>query len=389
MSSQLSSSAQSVEVTGSQLLPWRDTNHSPLSATELKYLVVQAALQEEENDGDDRFLDVPGIAWMEHLNLIVGHTSEDRAVAESFYLDTMGMTPDKGKSFHVNIGRQQFHLATPKRDDEIPHRIHGSIGLVVPDLDTLWGRLEAARENSGFENTLFDFYKEEDGTSTTVIHVRCPWGNVFRCYSAGDRGSSLVADYNIEESPQKMTNLHSPLIGMHGADKMGVLSVGGPGIRYVEFVLPQGVKAQDVCDFYVGTVCCSASVGKSTSGVECCLVSVGAGLHLVYVEAPASSSLSKEQEDDLFHRMKGIHLCIYVHEFRSLYERLKDRSLVWTNPRFTHLDTCDTWEEAKKSRTLRFRHIADAENKVLMEMEHETRPLRHGQFLKVPYYVPK
>lgn len=420
----MSTSAQSaeveVEITGTQQLlqlPWRDTNYSPLTGIELRNLVVEAALNEERCDEDDAFLDVPGVAWMEHINLIVGHTSEDRKIAEAFYIDVMGLTPDKGNSFHVNMGRQQFHLATPKEDDEIPHRIHGSVGLVVPDIDALWVRLDATREdynatatdttattttkNDWFRGTLFDFYKEEgeneneDTTNAnTVIHVRCPWGNVFRCFSASDRGSSsklLRSQVKTEPSPQKMTNLHSPQIGVHGADKMGILSVGAPGIRFVEFVLPAGVRAEQVCDFYKETIRCPASVGTSSaSGVDCCLVSVGPGIHLVFVEATALSSESQsDAERDLFHSMKGIHICIYAHDFYGLYRRLQDRSLIWTNPRFTRLDTCDTWEDAKRSRTLRFKRIVDPENKILMELEHETRALRHGQFMKVPSYVPK
>mmetsp|Transcript_36726 Transcript_36726/g.39859 ORF Transcript_36726/g.39859 Transcript_36726/m.39859 type:complete len:135 (-) Transcript_36726:1694-2098(-) len=57
--------------------------------------------------------------------------------------------------------------------------------------------------------------------------------------------------------------------------------------------------------------------------------------------------------------MKGVHICIYVHDFKGLYNRLSDHSLIWTNPRFTRLDSCDTWKEAKNSRTLRFRYIID------------------------------
>jgi len=96
--------------------------------------------------------------------------------------------------------------------------------------------------------------------------------------------------------------------------------------------------------------------------------------------------------------MKGVHICIYVHDFKGLYNRLSDHSLIWTNPRFTRLDSCDTWKEAKNSRTLRFRYIIDINDndndqsnkpKILMELEHETRPIRHGQFMKVPYYVSK
>ena len=169
-----------------ELLPWSDTNSSPLSGNELRSLVVKASMLEEieDDENEETFLDVPGVAWLEHINLIVGETSEDRSVAEAFYLDVMGMTADKSKSFHVNLGRQQFHLATPKRDDEVAHRIHGSFGLAVSDLEALHDRLQMAIKdketdnNYGLRRSLFDFYEEEPG----MIHVRCPWGNVFRCY---------------------------------------------------------------------------------------------------------------------------------------------------------------------------------------------------------------
>lgn len=401
-----SASTQSIDATCTETrLPWRDTNYSPLTGNELRTMAVEAAMREEEEqweDGvDDVFLDVPGVAWMEHLNLIVGHRSEDRKVAEAFYIDVMGMTPDKSTSFHVNLGRQQFHLATPKQEDEIPHRIHGSVGIVVPDLEVLWGRLTATRDDDEglFGDTLFDFYRE-DGATTTTIHVRCPWGNVFRCYSSSDRGIGVLQS-EVEKSPQKMSNLHASHIGVHGADKMGVLSVGQPGIRYVEFILPVGAKAEKVCEFYKQTLHTQASVATAPdSGANCCLVSVGPGVHLVYVEAPSSLSSSSttsngDIERELFRKMVGIHVCIYVHNFHGLYKRLKNKSLIWTNPRFTRLDRCDTWEDSRKSRTLRFKHVIDETNSdsnepiVLMTLEHETRALRHGQFMKAPYYVPK
>lgn len=362
-------------------MPWRDTNKSPLTGDDLRTIVLEASQLEAEENNDD-YLDVPGVAWLEHINLIVGETSEDRAVAEDFYLNVMGFTPDKGKSFHVNMGRQQFHLATPKRDDEVAHRIHGSVGLAVPDLDALWDRLVETKTNNGLKGTLFDFYKEEPegASSLPIIHVRCPWGNVFRCYSANDRGPP--SSTTVTESPQKMTNLHSN--GGYGADKMGVLAVGEPGIRYIEFLCPKGVSADQICSCYQTNLHCPSRVIAS-SDTRCCVVSVGSSVHLVFVETDT------EHDDDAWTLMKGIHICIYTHEFRALYHRLAEKSLIWTNPRFTHLDTCDTWEEAKQSRTLRFRHLigTDDTSSTLMELEHETRPLRHGQFMKVPYYIPK
>ena len=463
-------------------LPWRDKNRSPLTGIDLRDLVLEASINDESNDDDDddgtsnSFLDVPGIAFLEHINLIVGGT--DRTMAENFYIDVMGMTKDKSKSFHVNIGRQQFHLSVPnnnnnnnkdERDvDEIPHRIYGSIGLAVPDLQSLKERLMHAKNvnddatincarsntttdtNNYFSNTLFDFYEEEQSyvvdtnadtdddnikttTTTTrkvhVITVRCPWGNVFRCYSAHDRGlpsrglpSSSSSSLPLLSS-QKMTNLHSSQIGQHGPDRMGVLSVGQPGIRFLELLCPYGTTKK-IYDFYRQLLHCSCTLfsTKSTTTTAttiitaCCAVSVGPGVHLVFVEEEEKkeslSELMPTSTSSMMTMMQGVHICIYVHDFYGLYNRLSERSLIWTNPRFTHLDSCSTWEEAKHSRTLRFRYIFDIntnnaakdiisknnstkDNKnedtkeIILELEHEVRPLRHGQFMKAPYYVPK
>ena len=52
-------------------------------------------------------LDINGIMWMEHINLVVS----SRPIAEKFYMDFLGFTKDKSPSFHVNLGQQQLHLA--------------------------------------------------------------------------------------------------------------------------------------------------------------------------------------------------------------------------------------------------------------------------------------
>jgi hypothetical protein len=42
------------------------------------------------------------------------------------------------------------------------------------------------------------------------------------------------------------------------------------------------------------------------------------------------------------------------------------------------------------SRTMRLKDIIDlSTGDMIMELEHETRPLRHCQYLKVPKYEPK
>jgi hypothetical protein len=113
------------------------------------------------------------------------------------------------------------------------------------------------------------------------------------------------------------------------------------------------------------------------------VVCVGPGVHVVFVE---SNDLSEMDVND----MKGVHVCFYAEDFEGLYHRLAARNLIWTNPRFLHLDSCKTWQEAAASRTLRFKDVIDLDSgEKILELEHETRPLRHGQFMKVPLYEPK
>ena len=72
-----------------------------LGADVLREIVMEAAEQDAANT-----LDVSGILWLEHINLVVG----SRHLAERFYMDILGFTKDKSTSFHVNLGQQQFHL---------------------------------------------------------------------------------------------------------------------------------------------------------------------------------------------------------------------------------------------------------------------------------------
>ena len=85
----------------------------------------------------------------------------------------------------------------------------------------------------------------------------------------------------------------------------------------------------------------------------------------------------------------GLHVCVYIASFRQAYERFAQRGLAWTNPRFAHLDTCDTYAEAHASRQFRFKTIVDVETGApLLELEHEVRAVRHAQYLKRTSWQP-
>ena len=300
-------------------------------------------------------LDVNGILWMEHINLVVS----SRPIAEKFYMDFLGFTKDKSPSFHVNLGQQQLHLAENGDPAQV---VTGSIGLAVPSLSTIRERMEEA--NTSFEGTKYSVLEDAED----CITMFCPDGNTLHLYGVDDDKT----DGGLT-SPQKMTNMHSE--GSVYGPRMAVR--GQPGIRFVEIACRSGTAGR-IAKFYEQMLECDVHDGDGR-----CIVTVGPGVHLVYTE-------SSELTDDTIRAMKGVHICIYANNFKKLYDRLKEKDLIWTNPRFTRLDSCDTWEEAFASRTLRFKDIVDLETgEKLMELEHETRPLRHGQYLKVPYYEPR
>ena len=117
-------------------------------------------------------------------------------------------------------------------------------------------------------------------------------------------------------------------------------------------------------------------------------VAVGPSVHLVFTEdgsEPLTDASEARQAGP--GGGEGLHICVYISDFRGTFERMSARGLVWTNPRFKHLDTCDDYAEAVASRQFRFKQITDAETgEVLLELEHEVRAQRHFQFFKRTHY---
>ena len=313
-------------------------------------------------------LDLSGIFWLEHINLVIG----SKELASFFYLDVLGLTKDSGGSFHCNLGQQQFHLA---ETGDPAQRVTGSVGLVFPNLDTVRERVQAAAsEQNLLKQTQFRVLDNQPDCLT----LSCPWGNQFHCYSVEHDGDTTDVDTtSTSDSTQKMVKLHASG-GAYGTQRMAVR--GNPGIRYVEIAcLPNTVEP--IARFYKEMLNCAVHT-STYDGREVAAIRVGPGVHLVFVE-------TKDLPNKVLEAMNGVHICVYIDNFEGLYQKLSERNLIWTNPRFTHLDRCDTWEEAKASRTLRFKDIIDLRNGAkILELEHETRPLIHGQYLKVPNYDP-
>ncbi|KAL7526459.1 hypothetical protein ACHAWF_001782 [Thalassiosira exigua] len=352
-----------------------------LGSTALRVAVQAAARDAVYDRGRDALDASAGAVWMEHVNLVVG----DMSIATKFYVDFLGMTAEREanpRANHFNLGLQQLHLAAAT-DDNPTQRVTGSVGLTVPSLRRIRERVGVAKKE--LENTLFSVRDDEpdEGSKMTVV---CPWGNKFHLYDISiDDGGRY--DFEASQSAPKMESMHGGG-GAYGYHRMAVR--GHPGIRYVEIACREGT-ASAIAEFYEKILGCHVfrtrvapdmHSTKPRRPIEMAAVTVGPGVHIVFVESVRLS-------DDILERMRGVHICLYIPNFRQAHDTLKERKLIWTNPLFTSTESCDTWEEVHASRAFRFKDIIDTETgKKVLELEHEIRSMLHGQYMKVPPYVP-
>jgi hypothetical protein len=75
------------------------TTATTLGPTALRTLVQNASI---ESSSSSQCLDLSGIVWLEHLNLVVG----DMNLAIKFYVDFFGLSRDTNPK-HFNLGQQQ------------------------------------------------------------------------------------------------------------------------------------------------------------------------------------------------------------------------------------------------------------------------------------------
>ena len=209
--------------------------------------------------------DVGNIVALEHVNIRV----PDQRLATLFYISGLGLTRDPYlmtgvTNMWVNVGRGQFHLPTGEAQV-----LRGRIGLVLPDLDTLEGRLAALRVP--LDGTRFDFSLAE-----SHVDVTCPWGNRIRCHAPDTR--------------------------------FGAVALAMP---YLEFDVPEGA-AEGIARFYDAVMNAPAVVEAGTARVA-----AGAGQTLVFRESEAAPAPYDDH-----------HIQIYVADFSGPHGRLSERGLI-------------------------------------------------------------
>src|SRR5262245_33005763 len=213
--------------------------------------------------------DVGNIVLLEHINLQV----PDQGLATLFYIVGLGLTRDPYfnigvRNMWANAGEQQFHL--PTRPAQV---VHGHIGVVVPDLDSLRERLVSIAEP--LANTKFSWSVE-----TGYVAVTCPWGNRFRCYDADENFGDMAL-----------------------------------GIPYVEFLVERD-HASAIARFYQHALACPTMTESDETGTVA-RVKIGRNQSLVFRESDEPRPV-----------YDGHHIAIYVANFSRPYAFLKERGLI-------------------------------------------------------------
>lgn len=209
------------------------------------------------------------IVGLEHVNVTV----PDQITATLFYITGLGLTRDPYLvtgvvNMWVNAGHSQFHL--PVGNAQV---LRGRVGLVVPSLDALSGRLKGIADQ--LAGTSFGF-KRRTAKSEKWIDVTCPWGNRFRCHEPDAAFGRMML-----------------------------------GLPYVEFDVPQGAAA-DIARFY-SEIFAAPSEKKG----KVAMIQAGVGQSLRFRETGAALPDFDEH-----------HIQIYVADFSGPYDRLRERGLV-------------------------------------------------------------
>ena len=214
----------------------------------------------EENIGN--------VLSMQHINLCV----PDLYIATIFYVTGLGLTRDPyvdfgGPIMWVNAGEQQFHLLQNKAQ-----RWRGHMGVVVPNLDDLKGRLE--RVEKTLAGTEFA-WREADGH----VRVTCPWGNDIRVFGP----ESFPGHYL--------------------------------GIPYAEMLVPAGT-AEGIARFYEQVLDTPAAVTDDNESRRA-EVSMGFDQQLIYRET-----------DGEIPEYDGHHIAIHIANFSAPHAYLAERDLL-------------------------------------------------------------
>lgn len=297
---------------------------------------------------------------LEHVNLNSGETWSD--ACEEFWfdvlrcgrdpraVDVLELTNDARRRLDVsllggltwaNVGLQQFHLpwadTLERGEDGKPWQtVRGEIVLSWPE-EKIPGLRD--RLNRSSTTTLLDNDDDEE-----VLLFTGSGNNTFRIVK-GDRKIG-------------------PFLDLHDTHLPGNPSEG-LGMKSIRFEVPRRT-ARGICEFYREIFDAVALLSPDESS---CSLLVGFVQSLDFVEKDDVESYDRH------------HVAVYLNgpAFESSYRKLKQRNLVYFNPRFPQFHY-DTYQDALFFNEYRFKDIVGEEGRMLYELEHEIRTLDHQGF---------
>jgi hypothetical protein len=213
--------------------------------------------------------DIGNVVVFEHVNVRIA----DQAKATLFYVVGLGLTRDPYltvglENMWINIGEQQLHLPTGEAQV-----VPGHIGIVLPDLQALEGRLESVGER--LHGTRFSWRREKDHVALT-----CPWGNRFRCYAPARRFGDMIL-----------------------------------GMPYAEFDVKPGT-ARSIARFYEHVLGAPVALGARS------------GLCWAEIAAGRSQWLRFREVKEEIPPYDGHHIAIYIANFSGPHAMLRERGLI-------------------------------------------------------------
>lgn len=293
-----------------------------------------------------------GLLLIEHLNLNVLSTE----VSLRFY-EALGCARDErrpmSKTLHNNCGAlTQFHTPSPTNEAYIgstgAQRWRGDIELLYRDAAGVRAAAESVGElrgQEGFLNSRLNSRSLGDVDGEPVVAVTGPYGNAFTLRVAEPSRCAALA----------------PVDGARpGSDRSWCVGLGAVTLR-----IPPGTAAPGA-RFYAEVF------GFRTE-------ELAGGCSWAVVGGPAGAQrLILEEHADATGEELGEHVAIYIGDFAGCFERLRSRELIFVNPRFAHLDSSTTLEEAYHFSCFRFKDIVDpATGAKLFQLEHEVRNTAH------------
>jgi len=275
--------------------------------------------------------DFGNIVLFEHINLEIN----DVFAATKFYCDFLGLTRDPFRNGStlatwINVGYQQLHLPFSIQSQNF----RGIIGILVPNIKDLIDRMDANEFQISKEKPLLSIKGVDFENGKMFIG---PFGNKFFIHEA----------------------IHSPPFR------------GSLGIDFMELPCSRG-SSSSIGNFYknfLGALVEKKELSREGDVVQAIDISIGQSQHLLFIES------------DNVPAYDGHHLCIYIHNFSSVFKKLEKRGLIFMNR--LQSDQCGTLTQALEKFQFRFKDIIDEESgKVVYTLEHEVRSMFHPSYMR-------